>query len=93
MTSVDATPCTTAHSAEVFATFDLPDGAYPGETQVTSTAEKGCTDRLPTLPAGGDDLDLYYLTPQQAGWKLGDRSVTCFVVSATPVTKRLVAAR
>jgi hypothetical protein len=93
VTSVEVTPCTQAHRAEVYAAFDLPDGDYPGDAKATAVAEKGCTDRLPTLPAGaGENLDLYYLTPQQGGWKLGDRSVTCFVVSPTPATQPLLPA-
>ncbi len=85
------TPCTTPHRAEVFATFDLKKGDYPGETLAASQAEAGCGDRVPKLTGPDpDDLDLFYVFPKKASWALGDRTVTCFVAFKTPLTKRLV---
>ncbi len=85
------TPCTNAHRAEVFATFDLKKGDYPGETLAAQQAESGCSDRVPKLKnAVADDLDLFYVYPKKVSWALGDRSVTCFVASKTPLTTRLV---
>jgi hypothetical protein len=88
---MDVTPCTNAHRAEVFATFDLKKGDYPGETLAAQQAESGCSDRVPKLKnADADDLDLFYVYPKKVSWALGDRSVTCFVASKTPLTTRLV---
>ncbi|WP_432183638.1 DUF4190 domain-containing protein [Streptomyces tendae] len=78
---VDEVPCTQEHDGEVFAAFDLPDGSYPGDTEVTRAADDRCyalqdayaMDRwaLPT------DVDVYYLTPTSASWRTGDREITC----------------
>ncbi len=85
------TPCTTAHRAEVFATFDLKKGDYPGEDAAAQQAEAGCGDRVPELKGvQADDLDLFYVYPKKVSWALGDRSVTCFVASKTPLTTRIV---
>ncbi len=91
VSDVDVTPCTNAHRAEVFATFDLPSGDYPGLTQARQLADDGCSERTPTISTtAGGKLDLYYVYPQKASWSLGDRSVTCFVATSTPVTSKIV---
>jgi hypothetical protein len=89
---LDVTPCKNPHRAEVFATFDLPSGSFPGETEVTEKADAGCSQRVPDVAAAADgDLDILYLYPQRVSWRLGDRSVTCMVVSEKkPLTGRLV---
>ncbi|MEU0590459.1 DUF4190 domain-containing protein [Streptomyces ardesiacus] len=79
---VDEVPCEQWHDGEVFAVFDLPDrGPYPGDREVTSTADERCyglvdeyamdTWALPT------DVDVYYLTPTSGSWRAGDREITC----------------
>lgn len=78
---VDQVPCAREHDGEVFAAFDLPGGAYPGEAEITRVADERCyalqdsyaMDRwaLPT------DVDVYYLTPTAQSWRGGDREVTC----------------
>ena len=91
VSAVDATPCTNAHRVEVFATFDLPGGEYPGVSQARQLADDGCGRRVPTIGStAGGKLDLYYVYPQKRSWSLGDRSVTCFVATSTPVTSKIV---
>ncbi|MFC8872296.1 DUF4190 domain-containing protein [Streptomyces sp. NPDC057148] len=78
---VDQVPCAREHDGEVFAAFDLPGGAYPGEAEITRVADERCyalqdsyaMDRW-ALPA---DVDVYYLTPTARSWRGGDREVTC----------------
>ncbi|MEU8732234.1 DUF4190 domain-containing protein [Streptomyces tendae] len=78
---VDEVPCTQEHDGEVFAAFDLPDGSYPGDAEITRAADDRCyalqdayaMDRW-ALPA---DVDVYYLTPTSASWRTGDREITC----------------
>ncbi|TDT38122.1 putative regulator of septum formation [Streptomyces sp. BK208] len=78
---VDQVPCDEAHDGEVFASFDLPDGRYPGDGEITRAADDRCyalqdayaMDRW-ALPA---DVDVYYLTPTAASWRTGDRGITC----------------
>ncbi|MET9352199.1 DUF4190 domain-containing protein [Streptomyces sp. NPDC006617] len=78
---VDEVPCAREHDGEVFASFDLPDGSYPGDGEITRAADDRCyalqdayaMDRW-ALPA---DVDVYYLTPTSASWRTGDREITC----------------
>jgi hypothetical protein len=84
------TPCTEAHRAEVVATFDPKESAYPGAAALANKAEKGCTRRLPKALAGsGLPLSLGYLYPQESQWALGDRTIRCVVVSSTSLTAPL----
>ncbi len=91
VSEVAATPCTSAHRAEVYATFKLTDGGYPGKQQAHQLALDGCTTRAPApgTTAGGQ-IDLYFVYPQQDSWNRGDHSVTCFGAVALPVTSRIV---
>src|SRR5687768_2718381 len=41
-TEIDAVPCAEPHDGEVFATFDLPDGDFPGDDETSTLAETGC---------------------------------------------------
>jgi Septum formation/Domain of unknown function (DUF4190) len=91
VTSVDVTPCTSAHRAEVYAVFDLPAGSYPGDAKVEKLADQGCAARTPDLTGSSTkNLEAAYLYPRRAQWQLGDRSVTCIVSSPTDLTSKLV---
>ncbi|MFG2682323.1 DUF4190 domain-containing protein [Streptomyces sp. NPDC048392] len=78
---VDQVPCAADHDGEVFASFELPDGSYPGDGEITRAADDRCyalqdayaMDRW-ALPA---DVDVYYLTPTSGSWRTGDREITC----------------
>ncbi|MFC7995898.1 DUF4190 domain-containing protein [Streptomyces rochei] len=78
---VDLVSCAREHDGEVFAVFDLPGGAFPGEDGITRVADERCyalqdsyaMDRW-ALPG---DVDVYYLTPTSQSWRAGDREVTC----------------
>ncbi|MEU3658233.1 DUF4190 domain-containing protein [Streptomyces sp. NPDC032940] len=78
---VDVVPCDQEHDGEVFAAFDLPGGSYPGDDEITRSADDRCyalqdayaMDRW-ALPA---DVDVYYLTPTRQSWRMGDREITC----------------
>ncbi|MFD7813716.1 DUF4190 domain-containing protein [Streptomyces sp. NPDC059785] len=78
---VDKVACDGEHDAEVFASFTLPSGSYPGYDEVTETADTKCyalQDQYAmdswALPA---DVDVYYFTPTRQSWGLGDREITC----------------
>ncbi|WP_217164954.1 DUF4190 domain-containing protein [Streptomyces sp. AC512_CC834] len=78
---VDQVPCEEEHDGEVFASFELPGGSYPGDADLTRAADDRCyalqdayaMDRW-ALPA---DVDVYYLTPTSGSWRTGDREITC----------------
>lgn len=78
--------CVEPHEGEVFAVFDLPDGAYPGDAEVTKQAEEGCVERIEThapKAAENPNLELYYLHPTRESWRWGDQGVACVAMSST----------
>jgi hypothetical protein len=78
---VDEVPCEQEHDGEVFAAFDLPGGDFPGDGEITRTADERCYALQDTYAmdrwALPDDVDVYYLTPTSQSWRTGDREVTC----------------
>ncbi len=76
--------CDQPHDNEVFATFDLEDGDFPGSAEVEEQALSGCTERFPAQVAeeyGDDELVIGVLTPTSDSWSGGDREVVCFLSS------------
>jgi hypothetical protein len=75
--------CTEPHDGEVFATFTLPAGAWPGDEKVDRLSDEGCSDRLEGYARGPvDDLEYIPLTPLQEEWP-EDRGVTCIATDPT----------
>ncbi|MGW3950747.1 DUF4190 domain-containing protein [Streptomyces sp. NPDC004752] len=78
---LDKVACAEKHDAEVFASFDLPDGSYPGRKSLDETAGDRCyalqDDYAMDAWAVLDDVDVYYLVPTMESWAVGDRAVTC----------------
>lgn len=74
-------PCTTPHAAEVFATFSLPDSAWPGTSAVASRARSGCGGRLTGYlnPQLAITLAQSYVYPDKTAWQAGTRTVICEV--------------
>ena len=80
--NVTVLSCATPHDAEVFATFSLPKGTWPGDSAVQQEAGNGCESRLgsylnPQLATA--DLTQEYVYPNQAAWQAGERTVVCEV--------------
>jgi hypothetical protein len=74
--------CATPHDAEVFATFSLPEGAWPGASAVEQAAGNGCVSRFssylnPQLATAA--MTQEYVYPNQAAWQAGERTVVCEV--------------
>jgi hypothetical protein len=81
---VTALPCASAHEAEVFATFLLPETAWAGEDAVQAAAQAGCRSRLsgymnPQLAKTALSQEAIY--PDQTTWASGVRTVVCDVRS------------
>jgi hypothetical protein len=76
-------PCTEPHVGEVFASFPISSGAYPGEAEVKRFGGGGCTDRLAGYvgPGREDEFDIVFLYPTDQSWRLGDRAVSCLVTA------------
>lgn len=84
--SVNAMPCEDYHDAEVYWTFDLSAGDYPGDDAVVLKAEQGCAARFDEFvgkPYGRSQLDAFYIHPTEGLWQVGERGVTCSVYEPT----------
>jgi hypothetical protein len=84
--NVTVLSCATPHDAEVFATFSLPAGVWPGASLVQLDASDGCVNRFdgyvnPQLASV--DLTQKYVYPNQAAWQAGERTVVCEVGAAS----------
>ncbi|WP_235882105.1 DUF4190 domain-containing protein, partial [Streptomyces apricus] len=78
---VDTVSCEGEHEAEVFATFEMADGAYPGDGAVVDAADDKCYTLQYSYAMDSwaipDDVDVYYFTPTRDSWGLGDREISC----------------
>jgi hypothetical protein len=75
-------PCATPHDAEVFASFHLPGGPWPGAAAVQQDAGNSCASRLSGYlnPAFATvNLTQEYVFPDRAAWRAGERTVVCEV--------------
>lgn len=92
--SVTAVPCAEPHDAEVYAEFELPDGDFPGETEVSEAGGQGCYDRFEEfagIAPEASTLSVFYLQPTEDSWEgADDRQITCAVIDeAGPTTGSL----
>lgn len=80
LSDVPIVDCTEPHDNEVFFTFELADGDFPGDDAILTEAESRC------LPAFEDyvgrdyassELDIFPITPTSGSWDNGDREVIC----------------
>ncbi|MFE4860532.1 DUF4190 domain-containing protein [Streptomyces sp. NPDC056670] len=83
--SVRIVPCSGKHDAEVSGSFRLAGTSYPGESAISSQADKRCWDVEQAyamdrwkVPA---EAGPYYYTPSPKSWGLGDHTVTCAFAS------------
>ena len=77
-------PCAEPHFYEAYASTQLADGSYPGESEVTKQANKTCTaefERFIGVSTKDSAYDMFYLYPVEASWASGDREVLCLVGS------------
>ncbi|KOG32987.1 DUF4190 domain-containing protein [Streptomyces resistomycificus] len=78
---LDEVPCAGAHDGEVFAVVKLPSGGFPGDAEVTDTAEERCYELRSAyamdLWAVPEDVDVYYVVPSEESWGYGDHEITC----------------
>ncbi len=91
--SVAVVDCDQPHDNQVFATFEIVGGSWPGADQVEEDAEDGCLERFEDYvgtPYLESDLLASAFWPSEDSWEAGDREVICFVYDpAGPVTGSL----
>jgi hypothetical protein len=84
--SVTTVPCDEHHDAEVYSTFDLPEGEYPGDHDLAADTLDACTaefDEFVGTAYQDSVLDVAYFFPTASLWRLGDRGVSCSVFEPT----------
>jgi hypothetical protein len=89
ISNLPGVPCAEPHEGEVFAVFDLPAGAFPGDTKIAEDAERECSNRFESYaPSSVNDtsIELFFLHPTALSWRQGDHEVTC--VATDPTKKR-----
>jgi hypothetical protein len=78
-------PCSEAHLFEVVDTFKFPssgDAAFPGQAGFESFIVEKCSAAFVNyvgIPEEQSSLSYTAYTPVEAGWKKGDRDITCFL--------------
>lgn len=93
--SVTAIPCGQAHSAQIYAKFNLSGSivSYPGTTTLTRLATNGCNARIAVLDKSKitDSMTIRFLFPQENSWIAGQRTVACMIAnSAANVTSSVL---
>jgi hypothetical protein len=81
VTDVPLVPCTEPHSSEVFHTYDVPDGDFPGD--FTQVADEQCLpafEEFVGLPYDQSVLEATTLEPTAESWADGDRELVCIIV-------------
>jgi hypothetical protein len=83
--SVPLVPCAEPHDGEVYDSFTLPEGDFPGDEDVATAADTGCTDRFEGfvgVPYEDSVLEIYFFSPTRRSWSLSnDRRVTCVIAT------------
>ncbi|WP_430783458.1 DUF4190 domain-containing protein [Actinoplanes sp. G11-F43] len=70
--------CTAPHSAEIYHTFTFPDGEYPGAAAVEAESSDKCVSAFdPYDSAANENIEIYYMYPQNAIEWRRDRTVLC----------------
>lgn len=81
ITEAATVECAQPHFGEVFAGTMLEDGEYPGDAEVSSTAEEECLAEFESFVGtayADSELDLHMLYPSKETWQsLNDREILC----------------
>jgi hypothetical protein len=77
--------CVQPHDREIFALFDLPDGAFPGEDAVREEAVAGCIAEFEAYVGTPYEESALFadepIVPSAGSWDAGDREVICLLRS------------
>lgn len=77
---VPVVPCDQAHEDEVYYSYDLPDGDFPGEDAILADADTECVDQFGSfigIDYHDSALDYWPMYPTTQSWENGDREVLC----------------
>lgn len=80
LSDVPVVDCAEPHDNEVFFTFDMADGDFPGDDAILAEAESRCLPAFEDyvgLDYASSQLDIFPITPTEGSWSNGDREVIC----------------
>ncbi len=93
VTDVTVVPCDQPHTDEVYLVTELPDGDYPGDTELQSRADEICVpafEEFVGIDYDDSALDYYWYIPTKVSWsRFGDRKIHCLAFSYDDVTGTL----
>ena len=79
----DGVPCDQPHDNEVYHTFDLADGDFPGDAVMQTQATEACLAAFETYVGisyqESPTYDITWLSPTAGSWGQGDREIACLV--------------
>ncbi|WP_447643816.1 septum formation family protein [Nocardioides zeae] len=85
ITDVPGVPCAEPHDNEIFHTFEMEEGDWPGNEAVSAAADEECNAAFEEFVGiAYDDSTLYWstITPVQQTWEeIDDREVICVIYS------------
>ena len=81
ITEIPTVDCSEEHDAQVFHTFDMDDGDFPGDDAISTAVEEQCLPAFEEF-VGADyqesSLDINFIGPSQDTWdQADDREVIC----------------
>ncbi len=86
---VPSMACRFPHTGEVFATFELPRGPFPGDEGVLAQARQECSvrfsDYAPTA-ASDAQISTVMIVPSSGDRETGTRGVACIAETVAPRT-------
>ena len=74
--------CAQPHDQEVFFTFDMPDGDFPGYFEIGDAQQDECTaafEEFVGIPWEGSKYTFTFDAPTEQTWEQGARTVTCLL--------------
>lgn len=82
ITTDNVVDCAVPHTYEVFSEAVIPDGSFPGDDQIDSTAQRSCDEAFASfvgVPYEESTLDYTYVIPTSDTWESGDRQIACLI--------------
>lgn len=84
VSDVGLIPCDQPHYYEAFASMQMTDTTFPGDTAVGDQADKFCDDSFTTwmgVPRQKSEYGFFSLTPTASTWAANDREILCLAGS------------
>ncbi len=85
VSDVPIVDCSEPHDTEVFHTFDVEDGEFPGEEALVTQAGDVCVpvfEEYVGIDYLSSRLQIFPITPTQSSWDGDDREVVCALYDA-----------